>query len=71
MRRNLLMLVALIIWSVVMMINARFQVVEGRSIRGITNPGLAMQFARSTSEDTDLLGDAQIEPGKSNWQVMR
>jgi hypothetical protein len=77
MRRNLLLLIALITWSSVLLINSRtFQVDDSKAISGIhKSPGLAMEFARNQQEVKDLLGDPDQTPVAAattkNWQAMR
>jgi hypothetical protein len=77
MRRNLLLLVALIAWSIVMLVSSRtFQVDECKAIAGIhKSPGLAMEFAHNQQQVKDLLGDPDQTPVSDattkNWQAMR
>lgn len=81
MRRNLTILLALILWSILMIINVRFEAPKeqfgptGQLISGITNPGLVMQFVHTQEQVFHLLGDPgpkhDKEPWAANQKVMR
>jgi hypothetical protein len=79
MRRDLLMLVVMILWSLWMIISAKkFKVDDSRSIAGIRkSPGVAMEFARRPQEVVDLLGDpdahdrAAAQAAHDNRQAMK
>ena len=71
MRRNLLMLLAMSLWSVWMMLSATFQLVDSPKVAGIELPGVAMQFSQSDEDVTGLLGKPDPRAAIDNRQIMR
>src|SRR5215471_17571582 len=73
MQRHFLLLVAMISWSIVLALNgSQLQAPSKVCIPYIKlGPGIQMELVRNGSQVPSLLGQAGMEPGDSNRQIMR
>jgi len=73
MQRHFLLLVAMISWSIVLALNgSQLQAPSKVCIPYIKlGPGIQMELVRNGSQVSSLLGQAGMEPGDSNRQIMR
>lgn len=73
MQRQFVLLSALAIWSIIQTVNGlRLQTASGSCVAGISGqPGIQMEFASAGPQVSCLLGQARMEPGDMNRQIMR